>query len=264
MGDALGVAFAATGTYKDWVILTNHDYSRSGARLDRRVLCTGWKLHRSAQRMGIRWPPGKEPQSTAYPAKPGIIAPLYQFLGTIQNCSMTTKQLPRSFCLLYDYRATRLAGAGAQMPQSEKQQAALHEICLALANANIPFGMVIAGSEPLDHEMRLEDLAKYESLIVQNPAMVRGKQRELLDAWTSQGKVVEWTDVESVRSRIRPLVAVEPARDIWVLPRVIPDRPSSPLVCHVLNRSFDAKTETMAVQKNIRVKLNKELFEGQA
>ena len=262
MGDALGVAIAATGIYKDWVMLTNHDIPD---------LVRGWIAESYAlggnfivphKEWGFVQPPGKEPQSTAYPAKPEIIAPLYQFVRDDPEL-FDDYQAVTQVGLLYDYRATRLAGAGAQMPQTpEKQPVTLHEICLALANANIPFGMAVAGSEPLDHEMRLEDLAKYEFLIVQNPLMVRGKQRELLDVWTSQGKVIGWTDVESVRSRVRPLVAVEPARDIWALPRVNPDRLSFPLVCHVLNRSFDAKTEKMVVQKNIRVRLNKELFDG--
>jgi hypothetical protein len=261
MGDALGVAIAATGIYRDWTMLTGHDIPD---------LVRGWVAESYAlghnfivphKEWGFVQLPGQPPKSTAYPAKPEIIGPLYRFVR--ENPELFDDyEAYAQVGLLYDYKANRVRGGAAQMPQTpEKQAPAIHEICLHLANTNIPFGMVVAGSEPFDHEITRRDLERYELLVVNDPLMVEGKQRALLDDWSALGKVVKWSGIASVQDRIENLVTSEPgAGRIWVLPRIVPGNAGAPLVCHVLNRVFDAKAEKITPQQQVKVSLHKTVF----
>jgi hypothetical protein len=262
MGDALDVAIAATGIYQDWVMLTNHDIPD---------LVRGWVAESYAmggnfivphKEWGFIQPPGKEPISTAYPAKVELIGSLYQFVR--DNAQLfDAYEAVTQVALLYDYRASRGMFRGQEMPQTPgARPTELHEICLDLANANVPFGMVVSGSEPFDHELTPDDLKKFEYVIVNEPVMVEGRQKALLDSWEQNHKVIRWRGLESVRSKFRTLVKVEPEGNIWALPRVIPGRRDTPLICHVLNRAFDGAADRISPQKEVTVSLHKEVFGG--
>lgn len=263
MGDALGIAIAATGIYKDWVMLTGHDIPDLVRGWVAEAYAMGHNFIVPHKEWGFVQPPGKGPQSTAYPAKPELIGPLYGFVR--QN-----PELFDGYCavarvgLLYDYKANRVRGSGQQMPQTPEQQSPpIHQICLELANANIPFGIVVSGSEPLDWEMTTLDLERYEFLVLNEPTMLEGKQKEILDNWSAKGRVVKWNGINSVLSRAQKLVAADPSDGkIWVLPRVRPGDRKAPLVCHVLNRVFDAKAERMDPQRNVKVSLHRAIFEN--
>ncbi len=263
IGEALGVAIAATGIYRDWVRLLIHDIPD---------LVRGWVAESYAlggnfivphKEWGFVQFPGDESTiSTAYPGKPEVIGPLYKFVRTYPELFDHYKPVSQ-VALLYDYRATRQLLGGYELPQTPgRKPAALHEICLELGNANVPFGMVVSGGGPFRHELRQPDLAPYEFVIVNDPLMVEGPQRDLLDAWDRNGKLVRWQGIDSVRSRLETWVAAEPPGEIWALPRLIPERQNSSLVCHVLNRRFDPAAEKLVPQKNVKVRLRKKIFGG--
>lgn len=262
MGDALGVAIAATGIYQDWVMLTNHDIPD---------LVRGWIAESYAlggnfivphKEWGFVQPPGQEPHSTAYPDNPKNFEPLYKFVRD-NAVLFDDYEAVTQIALLYDYKANRLQGGGTPMPQTPAAKPAeVHEICLELANANIPFGMVVSGSEPFDHELTANHLKPYELVVVNEPMMVTGRQKTLLDSWAKDGKVFKWQQgMGALRSRLATLVKAAPG-DIWALPRVVPGRTDKPLVCHVLNRSFDANADKLVVRQNVTVGLNKKIFGG--
>ncbi len=263
MGEALGMAIAATGIYRDWVRLLIHDIPD---------LVRGWVAESYAmggnfivphKEWGLVQLTGEDlPISTAYPADPEKIGPLYKFVRDYPELFEGYKPLAQ-VGLLYDYWASRGGFRGNEMPQTAgARPAALHDICLELASANIQFGMVVAGGGPFHHELQQEDLAPYDYLIANDALMVDGRQRELLDAWDRNGKLIRWNGIDSVRPHVEQLLEAEPAGDIWVLPRVIPGRKDRPLVCHVLNRAFDAKTERMVRHRAVKVRLHKKLFDG--
>jgi len=262
MGDALGVAVAATGIYKDWAMLTQHDIPD---------LVRGWIVESYAfggnfivphKEWGFFQLPGEPPHNTAYPDNPKNFAPLYEFVRDYAGLFDEYEAITQA-ALLYDYKASRLHGGGMPMPQTPgTKPAELHEICLELANANIPFGMVVSGSEPFDHELTANDLKEYELVVVNEPVMVSGRQKALLDSWDRKGKVFRWQEgLPALRSRLETLIQAEPG-DIWALPRVIPGRTDTPLVCHVLNRSFDPRAERLVLRENVTLGLHKKIFGG--
>ena len=263
MGDAMGLAVAATGIYQDWVMLWKHDIPD---------LVRGWVAESYAlggnfivphKEWGFIQPPGKDTQSIAYPGKPELIGPLYKFVRDYPEL-FDDYEAVTDVGLLYDYGAMRTRGAAREMPQTpEKRPAQVHEICLALADANIQFGMLVAGSEPLDHELTTQDLGKYGVVITNGPVMAQGRQKEILEEGRREGKVINWAGIESVQGLLKKRVATEPeGGKVWALARVVPEDLSSPLVCHVLNREFDAKAEKMTPQKNVTVSLHRKIFDG--
>lgn len=262
MGDALGVAVAATGIYQDWAMLTYHDIPD---------LVRGWIAESYAcggnfivphKEWGFVQPPGEPPRSTAYPDNPKNFAPLYKFVRDHADL-LDDYEAITQVALLYDYKASRLQGGGTPMPQTPgTKPVELHEICLELANANIPFGMVVAGGEPFDHQLTPSDLEEYELVIVNEPVAVVGKQKTLLDSWAKNGKVFRWQQgLPALRSRLETLIKVEPG-DVWALPRAIPGRADTPLVCHVLNRAYDARAERLVLRENVRMGIHKKIFGG--
>ena len=98
--------------------------------------------------------------------------------------------------LLYDYRGTRQPGRGNDMPQAPAlKPTPIHEVCLELARAQLHRDEV-AGSEPFDFELRAADLERYPVMVVNEPLMVEGAQRGLLDEWEQKGRVVRWRGIE--------------------------------------------------------------------
>ena len=49
---------------------------------------------------------------------------------------------------------------------------------------------------------------------------------------------------------------------MWLLPRVNPGDAKAPLVCHVLNRDFDAAAERLVPQSDVKVRLSNNLLKG--
>jgi hypothetical protein len=257
MGEALGIAVAATGIYQDWVMLTQHDIPD---------LVRGWVAESYAlganfivphKEWGFVQPPGQLPQRTAYPARVELIGPLYKFVREYPNL-FDGYEAVTEVGLLFDYRSTRVAGRGLDIPRAPTTRPLpYHDICLELANANIQFGMAVAGSEPFDHELTREHLERYPLLIVNDPLALEGSRRRLIDEWEKKGRIIHWSGAQSVLSRIQRLTESDP--DVWVLPRT---RKNSPLVCHVLNRHLDAASERMVPKRNLAMRLNRKLFVG--
>ena len=250
MGEALGIAIAATGIYKDWVRLLIHDLPD---------LVRGWVAESYAmggnfivphKEWGLVDFGGGDSVNIQYPGKVELIGPLYKFVR--DNQALFDDYRPvLQVGLLYDYQRMR-----------NGEPTAIQNICEELGNANVQFGLVVSGGGPYRHEFSQQDLEQYESVIVDEPVMVEGRQRELLDAWDRKGKLIRWDGVESVRGKVKRLVEAEPAGAIWVLPRIVPGRRDKPLVCHVLNRAFDAEAEKLVRHRTVRVRLNKEVFDG--
>jgi hypothetical protein len=260
IGESLGIAIAATGIYKDWVRLLIHDIPD---------LVRGWVAESYAMGGNFIVPHKEwgfvdfgqgETISTAYPGKPEVIGPAYKFVRDYPVLFDGYKPLAQ-VGVLYDYARTRRQMSGFELPQTPGvKPAQLHEICLELGTANIQFGMVVAGGGPFRHELTRQDLDQFEYVVVNDPVMVEGKQRSLLDELERNGRLVHWKGLESVKSRVKQMVAADPPGAVWVLPRKNPLRPDAPVICHVLNRAFDAKEEKLVRHRAVKVRLNKELF----
>jgi len=53
---------------------------------------------------------------------------------------------------------------------------------------------------------------------------------------------------------------VEGAERVWAVPRARPADPAGPIVVHLLNRNYDAKADKVVPQKNLTLRLHRDLL----
>lgn len=177
-------------------------------------------------------------------------APVYQFVR--QNADLFDNYVPvGQIGVLYSNLAFR---RGYQ---------AVYDVCRNLLNANVPFGLAIAGDEWLPYKLTEEELSRFEMVVVPESAMLEGEQKHLIEKWTVKDQVIFWKnekDLKKVLHRVKSLVSLESASNVWILPRKIPNQPDTPLICHLLNRSYDVSTDKMKKQSGVLIGLDNELF----
>jgi hypothetical protein len=135
------------------------------------------------------------------------------------------------------------------------------DVCLSLTNANIPFGMAIAGDEWLNNTITEKQLSKFEAVVVPEPSMLEGEQKNLIDTWIKDGRAVSWKNEKDVLERIESLVSLRSASKVWILPRKA-KQPDTPVVCHVVNWSYNISKDKMIPQRNVDIYLSSKLFDG--
>ena len=135
------------------------------------------------------------------------------------------------------------------------------DVCLGLMNANIPFGITIAGDEWLTNTLTEKELSKFEAIAVPEPLMLEGEQKNLIDTWIKDGRAVSWKNEKDVLERIVPLVSLRSASKVWILPRKA-KQPDTPVVCHVVNWSYNISKDKMNPQHDVEICLSSKLFDG--
>ena len=137
----------------------------------------------------------------------------------------------------------------------------IHDVSLSLLDANIPFGIAIAGDDWLSNRLSEEDLSRFELVLVPEPELPEGEQKHTVDDWLQSGCAVPWTSVEDVTGHMEPLVSLESKSSVWVLPRRLPDQPEAPLVVHLINWDYDPSTDQPTMQPEVTIHLSNGLLE---
>ncbi len=138
----------------------------------------------------------------------------------------------------------------------------VHDVCLGLTNANIPFGVIAAGDDWLNHTITRRELSKFEIVAVPEPSMLEGKQKRLIEAWKRDRRAISLKNEKDMLGHIEPIVSLRNASKVWALPRRIKQH-DAPIVCHLVNWSYDITKDKMTPQKNIDLCLSSKLFDGQ-
>jgi len=137
-----------------------------------------------------------------------------------------------------------------------------HRIVRQLANANVHFGVVIGWDDWADCPLAETDVAAYPVVVVPDPERVNPQCRALVQNWLASRRAVPWTGVKQLTARVEPLVTLAEPRPVWVLPRSKPNNRAAPIVVHLLNRSYDLATDTIARQENLVIRLAPPLLDG--
>ena len=137
----------------------------------------------------------------------------------------------------------------------------IEAICGDLAQANVPFTVAIAGDDWLpDYRLSAARLAKAKAVVVPKQLDLDAAQQKLLDRVAAAGRLVTWPDKDRLAKLVPPPVVVEGADRIWAVPRADPADPARPAVVHLLNRNYDAKADRVVPQKNVVLRLRRDLF----
>ncbi|VGO22680.1 hypothetical protein [Pontiella sulfatireligans] len=145
---------------------------------------------------------------------------------------------------------------------SKKLENQLHDVCYELWEANIPYGLALAGDDWLYSRLSEEDADKFQFVIVPGPPKLDAKQQKVLNTWKANGKLITWNGLDDVLKRIELLAEVESDHQIALRPRKNPDNATVPAVVHLLNMNYDLSKDDMNRQTDVKVRLNSKLMDG--
>jgi hypothetical protein len=243
LGDALGKPVFSTGAGHGWA---RADETGCVVRLHRWVatahafghhFMNAWKRWGFSKETGTRW----------------CVTPVAMFE---ELCGFITGT-PELFD---DYEPVAQVGLLYSNRAGLRNKWGVRDAARELHYANVPFGLAVAGDDWLKRELTEEELARFELVVVPEPAMLEGAQAELVESWRRKGKAVTWTNPADVLARVKPFVAVENAPKVWALPRRIPSRPAAPVVIHLLNQDYDEKADAMRAAVGFKVRVRSALL----
>jgi len=173
-------------------------------------------------------------------------------------------QFVRKYPYLFDnYEAVEQVGVVYDARSVRHGDRALGEMCSGLMNANIPFGLALAGDEFLNRNLTEEEVeSRFKTIIVPQKRALEGEQARLVDQWIASGQAMVWEDEKSVISQLDPLVSIQSEHDVWAIPRTNRKQPDAPVVVHLINRRYDETTDTIESQSDIIIRVRLDALDG--
>lgn len=242
LGTALGKPVFATGEGKDWV----------KAKLDKTVtrvqrwIANAYSFGHYFSYSYNQWGFSPETGTMWYQVPISIYEPLCSFIT--ENADLFDGFEPvAQVALLYDNAAC------------EAGDWRVREVNRDLQFANIPTGLVIQGDKHLQFSTDPEELEKYELLLVPEGTLTSEPANELVKTAGEQGKLVEWTGMDQLATRIDPMVSLTGGEKIWTLPRQKTSPDGTELVIHLLNQDYDPESDSMNEKTDFELFVHKEL-----
>jgi len=163
--------------------------------------------------------------------------------------------------LLDEYEAVAPVAVIYDNAARRKGRGDVEPICVALAERNIPFTVVVAGDEWLDtYRLSTDGLRPYRAVIASAETNMDDAQRGALDHVADEGRLVTWPDDMALERLIARPVSVDGSEKVQVVVRHKPVSDASPVVVHLLNQAYDAETDEMIMQEDVTIRLSQELL----
>jgi hypothetical protein len=246
LGDGLDRPITSTASGQDWAYVCEHNKPclvRSWAALSYALGHTLMAPHRQwcyTQEKGTHWYVGPTEE----------YAPLYRFVR--QNAR-----------LFDDYEALAPVAVVYDSGAIRRGQGGIEPICVALAERNVPFTVVVAGDDWIDYRLDEDCLDGFKAVIL--AAKTDGmddRQKGLLEKVEANGRLVHWGDDARLAQLVPPPVAIEGSDRVMVVPRAIPADGDAPMVVHLLNRHYEGQADRMVPQTDFSLRLRRDLFAG--
>jgi len=181
-----------------------------------------------------------------YKCNPGDYDYIYQFI--YNNAKLFDGYDPVSHVgLLYSYTAYR---SGSNV---------IWDVCAELTRENIPFRLVIAGDDWWPKYLNETELESLDAIILTpDKSYLDPVQKAVLDAMSD--RTVDWPNKTRLFQLFPKEITVEGASNIIVVPRANRNNSSAPFILHLLNRNYDASTDTITEQRNFNLIIKNTLF----
>jgi len=244
LGDGLGRPVCSTASGHDWAFVHEHKV---------------YELVRS-------W------AALSYAFGHNLMAPHRQWCYTKEKGTHWTEAPTEEYAWLYRWvhdHARLFDGYEAVAPvavvysnqANRKGRGKIEAACTALAQASIPFTVVIAGDDWLPHyRLTKRQLGAFKAVLVPKTCELDPAQQKLLDQVKADGRLVVWPDQAGLAKLLPAPVAIEGAKQVWAVPRHIPDGHKAPVMVHLLNRNYDGKSDKTIPQKGSTLRLRRDLF----
>ncbi len=165
--------------------------------------------------------------------------------------------------LLDRYEAVAPVGVVYDMAAQRRGRDDIRAVAVALAERNIPFGIVMAGDDWLpDYRLTAEKLARFRAVVVPKDLAMDDGQKALLDEAAAGGRLVTWPDDAKLEALLPSPVIVVGSEHVAVVPRSVPDDAAAPVIVHLVNRQYDGEKDAMVVQRDFSLRLRTDLFPG--
>jgi hypothetical protein len=165
--------------------------------------------------------------------------------------------------LLDGYDAVAPVAVIYSNPANRKGRGRIEAICTALAQANVPFRVVIAGDHWLpDYRLKAADLAAAKAVVAPKQLDLDAAQQKLIDRVAAAGRLVTWPDKDALARLVPAPITIEGAQRVWAVPRAPRGGRTKPAVIHLLNRNYDAKSDAIVPQKRLTLRIRRDLFAG--
>jgi hypothetical protein len=245
LADGLDRPVTSTASGQDWAYVNQH--SKSG--LVRTWIALSYALGHNFMAPHRQWCYNKEKGTHWYTGPAEEYAWVYQFVR--RNARLLDRyEAIAPVAVVYDNAARR------------RNKANVEPISIDLAQRNVPFTVLVAGDDWLDYRLDANRLAQFKAVIVAKDVLMDETQKELIDQVDADGRLVVWPDDERLQRLVPKPVIVEGSEHVGVVPRAIPDDASAPVVVHLLNRQYDGDKDAMIPQKELTLRLRRDLLGG--
>ena len=246
LGDGLDRPITATASGHDWAFVMEHKLPG----LVRTWTALSYAFGHMLMAPHRQWCYTKEKGTHWYDGPTEEYAWLYRFVRS-QARLLDGYEAVAPVAVVYSSAANRRRGGN------------IEGVCAALAQANVPFTVVIAGDDWLPgYRLTARQLARFKAVVVPKACELDAAQQKVLDRVAADGRLVTWPDKAKLGTLVPEPVGVEGAKRVWAVPRAIPGDRSAPVVVHLLNRNYDAKSDAVVAQKGITLRLRRDLFGG--
>ena len=191
-----------------------------------------------------------------YYSKPGDYEPLYHFVRAYPELfdgyeSVASAALIFSNLAVRQYLGDQLSGGhlGGQNRTAPKTD--LVKASIALAKANLPYRLIVAGDDWVPDDLLEADLSACRAVVRFEPSHLTSAQEAKLQ--NCGERLLTWTNAADLLNRVGADIQVDGATNVTVLPRRKPNESGSPLICHLLNSHYDPETDRYAALHNITV-----------
>ena len=245
LGTALGKPVFATGTGVCWVYAQR---DKSVTRVQRWI-AGAYSFGHYFMYSNSQWGFTEETGTISYQVPLSIYEPL---------CSFITENTD-----LFDgYEAVAQVGLLYDNSACNDGDWWVREVNRDLHYANIPTALVLKEDKQLRFSTPPEQLEEYDLLLVPEGSLTEEPINELFKTAREEGKLMEWTGVDELVTRIDPQVKLTGGEKIWTLPRQKISEEGPELVIHLLNQDYDAASDRMKRKTDIDLFVSRRLSGG--
>ncbi|NQT15508.1 MAG: hypothetical protein HQ582_22310, partial [Planctomycetes bacterium] len=186
------------------------------------------------------------------------------YTGPVEDYAHVYQFVRRNSRLFDRYEAIQPVAVVYDNAARRRNKADVEPICVALAEKNVPFTVVVAGDDWLDYRLDRQRLARFKAVVVPKDLAMDQDGRKLIDQVEADGRLVVWPEADRLAKLVPEPIVVEGSDSVGVVPRAIRDDDDAPPVVHLLNRAYDGDNDACVPQNDFTLRLRKDLFADRA
>lgn len=244
LADALGKPVTSTASGYDWADIAQNNLPG----LVRTWIALSYAFGHNFMAPHRQWCYTKEKGTHWYTGPAEEYAPLYRF---VRNSAQ----------ILDDFEAVARVAVVYDNHSQRQGRGQITGICTALAEANVPFAILVEGDDWLPgYRIDEEVLRSYAAVVIPEGIQPSPRLAALLEKVEASGNLVRWNSPQQAGTFANRWVRVEPPEKLLVTVRRKAD--AQTVAVHLVNRQYEAGRDAMIPCEAVRLYLAGELLAG--